>query len=336
MPLNRRKALLGLSLPRWLPLIALAAAACGMGGAQAEGNYPSKPIRIIVPYPAGGGTDTIARLIGTQLTNHWGQPVIVENKPGASGRIAAESFKNARPDGNTLMLVPMLVPVLAPYVFTHLNYDPAKDFAPVSQVARYQFGLAVGTDHPARNVSELAAWMRAQPDRASFGLVGLGGLPHFFGMLFGSELGLRMEPVVYKGMPAMAAELMNGQLPSAIDALSEFSELHRAGRIRILATTGAERSPLLPKVPTFKQEGFVLLQGSAWIGMYAPAHTPAATIDRMSQLIAATVQSQELRQKMIGLGYEPTGTSAEQLAAIMVADAAHWGPIIRASGFRAD
>jgi tripartite-type tricarboxylate transporter receptor subunit TctC len=251
-------------------------------------------------------------------------------------RIAAESFKNARPDGNTLMLVPMLIPVLAPYVFTHLNYDPAKDFAPVSQVARYQFGLAVGTDHPARNVSELAAWMRAQPDRASFGLVGLGGLPHFFGMLFGSDLGLRMEPVVYKGMPAMAAELMNGQLPSAIDALSEFSELHRAGRIRILATTGAERSPLLPKVPTFKQEGFVLLQGSAWIGMYAPAHTPAATIDRMSQLIAATVQSQELRQKMIGLGYEPTGTSAEQLAAIMVADAAHWGPIIRASGFRAD
>jgi tripartite-type tricarboxylate transporter receptor subunit TctC len=294
------------------------------------------PLKILVGYSAGGTSDLAARLIAQRIEAPLGRPVVVENKPGAAGRIAAESFTHARPDGNTLMLVPVLVPVLAPFVFTHLGYDPSKDFVPVSQVASYQFGLAVGADHPARNVAELGAWMQGRPDKASFGVVGLGGLPHFFGILYGRELGLQIQPVVYKGMSTMMGELMNGQLPSAIDALSELSELHRAGKIRILASSGTERSPLLPKVPTFKEEGFLLLQGSGWIGMYAPARTPTATIDRMSNLIATTIQAPELRQKMIAMGYEPTGTSADQLAAVMAADAAHWGPIIKASGFHAD
>jgi len=293
------------------------------------------PVRIMVGFAAGGSSDVAARLIGESLKNSLGVSVVVENKVGAGGRIAAEALKNAAADGSTLLLTPIVVPVLAPLVYKQLAYDPARDFAPVTQVATYQFALAVGPSHPARNVAEFVTWMKANPGQASFGSPAPGSLPHFFGLMIGQATGVDMVHVAYKGGVPLATDLMGGQIPCGIDALSDMIELHRAGKLRIIATSGAERSPLLPMVATFREQGFPSIEGSGWIGVYVPAGTPAATIDRLSSAIVAALKSPELRERLIKLGYEPTGTTPRELAAIMSADTARWAPIIKASGFSA-
>jgi len=305
--------------------------------AAADAQAPIKgPIRIIVGFAAGGSSDVAARLIGENLKNSLGAPVVVENKVGAGGRIAAEALKNGPADGSTLLLVPVVVPVLAPLVYKHLAYDPARDFAPVAQVATYQFALAVGANHPAKNVAEFVAWMKANPKQASFGSPAPGSLPHFFGLMIGQATGIDMIHVAYKGGVPLATDLMGGQIPCGIDALSDMLELHRAGKLRIIATSGARRSPLLPTVATFGEQGFPSIEGSGWIAVYAPARTPAPTIDHLSMAIGSALKSPELRERLLNLGYEPTGTTPGELAAIMSADSARWAPIVKASGFSAD
>jgi tripartite-type tricarboxylate transporter receptor subunit TctC len=294
------------------------------------------PVRIIVGFAAGGSSDIAARMLADKLKDSLGVPVIVENKVGAGGRIAAEALKNAAPDGATLLLVPVVVPVLAPLVYKQLPYDPARDFAPVAQVATYQFAFALGPSHPAKTVPEFVAWLKANPTQANFGSPAPGSLPHFFGLMIGKVTGVEMVHIAYKGGAPLATDLMGGQIPAGVDALSDMIELHRGGKIRIIATSGAQRSPLLPTVATFREQGFAAIEGTGWIGVYAPAKTPAAVIDQVSAAIGVALKVAELRERFFNLGYEPTGTTAEQLAAIMAADTARWGPIIKASGFTAD
>ena len=293
-------------------------------------------MRIIVGFAAGGSSDIAARMLADKLKDSLGVPFIVENRVGGGGRIAAEALKNAAPDGTTFLLTPVVVPVLAPLVYKQLSYDPAKDFAPVAQVATYQFALAVGPDHPARSVPEFVAWLKANPTQANFGSPAPGSLPHFFGLMIGKATGVEMVHIAYKGGAPLATDLMGGQIPAGVDALSDMIELHRGGKIRIIATSGAQRSPLLPTVATFKEQGFAAIEGTGWIGVYAPAKTPAPLIDQVSAAIGSALKGPELRERFVNLGYEPTGTTPEQLAAIMVADTARWGPIIKASGFAAD
>jgi len=294
------------------------------------------PIKIIVGFAAGGSSDVAARLIAENLKNSLGVPVIVENKVGAGGRIAAEALKNATPDGSTLLLAPVVVLVLAPLVYKQLSYDPWRDFDPLTQVATYQFALAVGPNHPAKNMAEFVAWMKANPAQASFGSPAPGSLPHFFGLMIGQAIGVDMVHVAYKGGVPLATDLMGGQVPCGIDALSDLVELDRAGKIRIIATSGARRSPLLPAVATFAEQGFPAIEGSGWIGVYAPAKTPKAIVDQLSSAINAAIKTPQLRERLLKLGYEPTGTTPSELSAIMSADSARWAPIIKASGFSAD
>lgn len=294
------------------------------------------PVRILVGFAAGGSSDIAARLIAEKLKDELALPVIVENKLGAGGRIAAEALKNAPPDGSTLLLTPVVIPVLAPLVYKQLSYDPAKDFAPVAQVATYQFACAVGPQHPARDVAGLIAWLKANPAQANFGSPAPGSLPHFFGLMVGNATGVEMVHVPYKGGAPLATDLMGGQIPVGIDALSDMMELHRAGRIRIIATSGTKRSPLLPDVATFREQGFTSVEGAGWIGVYAPAKTPRAVIDLLSAHMVKIMQMADVRARFLNLGYEPTGTTPEELTAIMAADTARWGPIIKASGFSAD
>jgi tripartite-type tricarboxylate transporter receptor subunit TctC len=294
------------------------------------------PVHIIVGFAAGGSSDVAARLLAEKLKDSLGVPVVVENKVGAGGRIAAEALKSAPADGSTFMLVPVVVPVLAPLVYKQLSYDPVKDFAPVAQVATYQFAFAVGPANPATTVPEFVAWLKANPREANFGSPAPGSLPHFFGLMVGKATGVDMVHIAYKGGAPLSTDLMGGRIPAGVDALSDMIELHRAGRIRIIATSGAQRSPLLPSVPTFKEQGFPAIEGTGWIGIYAPARTPPAIVARVSSAIAAALKAPELRERFINLGYEPTGTTPEQLTAIMAADAERWGPIIRASGFTAE
>jgi len=239
-------------------------------------------------------------------------------------------------DGTTLLLVPVVVPVLTPLVYRQLAYDPAKDFAPVTQIATYQFGYAVGANHPAKNVAELIAWMRVNPTQANFGSPAPGSLPHFFGLAVGRATGVDMVHVAYKGGAPLATDLMGGQIPVGIDSLSDLVQLHRAGKIRIIATSGAARSPLLPEVATFREQGFPSIEGTGWIGIYAPAKTPKAIVEELSARIVKVVRLPDVRDRLLNLGYEPTGTTPEELSTIMAADTARWGPIIKASGFTAE
>ena len=316
-------------------LTALAALTITPSAVHAQGALKG-PVRIIVGFAAGGSSDIAARLLAEKLKDSLGVPVIVENKVGAGGRIAAEALKNAPADGSTFMLVPVVVPVLAPLVYKQLPYEPARDFAPVAQVGTYQFAFAVGPANPAKSVPEFVAWLKANPSQANFGSPAPGSLPHFFGLMVGKATGVEMVHIAYKGGAPLATDLIGGQIPAGVDALSDMIELHRAGKIRIIATSGAQRSPLLPNVPTFKEQGFAAIEGIGWIGIYAPARTAAPIVAQMSSAIAAALGSPELRERFINLGYEPTGTTPEQLTAIMAADSVRWGPIIKASGFTAE
>ena len=233
-------------------------------------------------------------------------------------------------------MAPIAMTVFAPMVFKRLNYDPAKDFAPVAQVVKFQYAFAVGPSHQARTVPEFIAWAQANSGQASFGTPGAGSVPHFFGMMVGRETGVEMVHVAYKGAPSLTTELMGGQVPCGISALSDLIELHRAGKVRIIATTGSERSPALPTVPTFKEQGFPRVEGVGWTGVYAPAGTAKPVIDRLAMAIAKALRAPAVRDKFINLGLEPTGTTPEELAAIMAADTTRWAPIIKASGFTAD
>ena len=204
------------------------------------------------------------------------QPVLVENRPGAGGRIVAESMKNAPADGSVLMLTPVVVPVLAPMVFSKLPYDPAVDFAPVAHVANFQFALGVNGTHPAKSMKELVAWYKANPAKANFGSPAPGSLPHFFGLMIGKGAGIDLIHVPYNGGAPMMNGLMGDQVSSGIDTTVEMIELHRAGKIRILGTSGATRSPLLPDVPTLVESGLAGVEGTGWFAVYAPAKTPEA------------------------------------------------------------
>ena len=293
------------------------------------------PVRIIVGFAPGGSSDLAARIIADKLKDALGTAVIVDNKAGAGGRIAAEALKNAAPDGSTLLLTPVVVPVLAPLLYTNLPYDPQRDFAPVMHVADYQLALSAGSNPPARSLAELAAWLKANPGKASFGSPAPGSLPHFFGIMVGRSIGVDMQHIAYKGGAPLHTDLIGGQIPAGIDALSDCIEQHRAGRLRIVATSGAERSPLLPDVPTFKELGYPI-EGNGWTAIYAPGATPKPTIDRLARALADVLAQGDVRQKLGNLGFEVTAKGPDALAAIMKADSAKWAPIIKASGFKAE
>lgn len=295
-----------------------------------------KPVRLIVGFAPGASTDIAARLLADRMKDELKQPVSVDNKPGAGGRIAAEMLKNASPDGATIMITPIVVPVLAPLVFSKLAYDPLVDFAPVAHVANFQFALSVNAAHPARNVSELLAWFKANPAQANYGTPAPGSLPHFFGVMLARGAGVDLVHVPYNGGGPLMTALIGNQVSSAIDTLVDQIELHRSGKIRLLATSAAQRSPLLPEVPTFVEAGLKGVEGTSWFAVYAPAKTPPATVTQINAAINKALASPELRQRFAGLGLEPTGGSPADLAAAMKRDTERWAPVVKASGFRGD
>jgi len=295
-----------------------------------------KPVRLLVGFAPGGSADIAARLLADRIKDDLRQPVVVENRPGAGGRLVAEAVKNAPADGSVLMLTPIVVTVLAPMVFSKLPYDPIADFAPVAQVANFQFALSVNANHPAKTMNDLVAWYKANPAKANFGSPAPGSLPHFFGVMIGKSTGLDLIHVPYNGGGPMMNALMGEQITAAIDTLVEQVELHRTGRARILATSATTRSPLLPEVPTFAEAGLAGVEGTAWFGVYAPAKTPEATVRQLNAAINKALANAELRERLNKIGLEPAGGTPTDLAARMAQDTARWAPIVKASGFRGD
>ena len=295
-----------------------------------------KPIKLIVGFPPGGSIDTVARTIAEKMRVDLNQPVVIENKTGAGGRLAAELLKNAPADGTTLMITPVVVPVLAPLVFSKLPYNPVTDFTPVGHVVNFNFGLAVKGDSPIKSVSEFVAWLKANPQKASFGSPAAGSLPHFFGLLLAREAKVDMVHISYNGGAPLQTAVLGDQVPAGIDVVFEFLQNHRAGKARIIATSGRARAKVLPDVPTFAEQGFPNIVGQGWFGLYAPPKTASAEVERVNKALNKALASPDVIEKFLSLGLETGGGSAADLVRIMEADTNRWGPIVKASGFKAD
>jgi tripartite-type tricarboxylate transporter receptor subunit TctC len=297
-----------------------------------QAQIGGEPIRIVFPFAAGGSGDALARLIAEHLRGALDLPVIVENRAGAQGRIGVQAVKAAAPDGKTLLLTPVAPMSIYSHVYKSLAYDPIVDFQPISQVATFDFAIAVGPQVPAKSLRELVDWLKANPSQGSYGTPAAGTLPHFFAVQFARAAGLDLRHVGYRGSAAALTDLVGGQIPIVVTTTSDLLEQHKSGRIRVLATSDVGRSPFLPELPTFKEAGYDI-QGTGWYGVFAPAKTPADIVERLNKAIVAAVQAPAVRERLLAFGLQPTGTSAAELARIQQADSALWEPAVKASGF---
>jgi len=293
-----------------------------------------RPVKLLVGFPPGGTADLIARVVADKMKDSLGQPVIVENRPGAIGRIAADAVKAAAPDGTTIMVMPIGPMTVVPHVYADITYDPIKDFTPIALGATFQFAIAAGPQSGAKNWGEFVAWAKANPGKVSYATSGAGSLPHFFGVLLGRGIGVEMLHVPYKGSAAYINDLIGGQIPAAIDAIADLSELHRAGKITILASSGAKRSTALPDVPTFAELGVKNVEAMGWFGFFAPAKTPKPIVEALNRAINKALQSPDVAEKLSKVGMDPATGTPEEFGAIVASDYAKWGPVVKASGFK--
>ncbi len=293
------------------------------------------PVKILVGFPPGGSADATARLIADKMSASMGSAVIVENRPGAGGRIAAQAVKDAAPDGNLLMLVPMAVMVVQPVVFKSIKYDTTKDFMPIGNAATFPLALATGPATPAKNMAELIAWIKANPNLANYGSPATGSLPHFLGEMLGQTAGVKMQHVPFLGGAPLMTALLGGQLPIAFDTPLEFAENHRAGKLRIHAVSSVQRMSQFPDVPTLRESG-INIEATAWFGVFGPAALSATRVEQLSAHLQAALKQPDVVAKLSHLGLLASPESSAQMAQRMAADKARWEPVIKATGFQAD
>jgi tripartite-type tricarboxylate transporter receptor subunit TctC len=293
------------------------------------------PLRIVLGFPPGASSDTVTRLIADKMRVSLARSVVVENKPGAGGIVANMAVKAAAPDGNTLLMTPLATMVAYPHSYSRLEYDPFKDYVPVAHVAAFQLAFGVAADVPAKSLADYVALAKKGGAYANFASAAVGSLPHFFGLLFAKTAGVELVHVPYKGTASVLQALVSGEIPAAVLPISDLGTLARSGKARVLASSGAKRSPQYPEVPTFMESGYEI-EGSAWYALFAPTGTPAEIVNTLSKAAIAAAQAPDLRQRLDPLGLEATGLGPAELADIMKADDARWGPVIRASGFKAD
>ncbi|HVG52449.1 MAG TPA: tripartite tricarboxylate transporter substrate-binding protein [Xanthobacteraceae bacterium] len=312
-----------------------AAAASALAAPAIVKAQGGNTIRIIFPYAAGGSGDVPVRLVADKLTTLLNQPVVVENRTGGAGRIGVSAVVNSAPDGLTFLYTPFAAVTIFPQVYKSLDYDPFTQLRPVSQLCTFDFAIAVSNSVPAKTPKELATWLKANPAKAQFGSPGAGALPHFFGLMFGKAAGVEMTHIGYKGGAPAMADLLGDQIPMVSSTASEFLDLHKAGKLRVIATSDVERSLGYTDVPTFKESGFDIV-GTSWYAMFAPAKTPDGLVERMNKAVVAAIRMPDVRERLITVGLSPTGTTAAELGQIQRAHAKLWEPVIKASGFTAD
>jgi tripartite-type tricarboxylate transporter receptor subunit TctC len=292
------------------------------------------PLKILVGFPPGGSADTLARLVADALRNDF-SPVTVENRPGAGGRIALMQTKAAKPDGQTVIVLPSGPMVLFPHVYKKLDYDAVKDFTPISLIANFQFGVVAGPGSQAKTIQEMVAHARTKPGEGSYGTPGLGTLPHFMGVLMEQSAGVQLNHVPFQGGGPANTALLGGHIPYKFDVVSETAELHRAGKVRILAVTGPRRDTQVPEVPTLKESG-IPMEATAWFAMYGPAGLAPNTLARLEKAMTAMLRKPDMRDRLAKLGYEPVGSTSADLATAQRADLARWEKPIKATGVSLD
>ncbi len=291
-----------------------------------------QPIRVIVGFAPGGSVDALARLVADGLQTGLGRTAIVENRTGAAGRLAIEQVKAAPPDGSLLLLAPQGPMTLFPHVFRGLRYDPGKDFVPVTRVASGDFALTIGPLVPAKDMKGFRAWLRTAGDKASYGSPGAGTIPHFIGVSAARQIGVPMTHVPYRGSALSMNDLAGGTIAAAISPVAEALELHKAGRVTIIATTGSVRSPFIPDVPTLKELG-IAVEVPSWFAVYAPAATPPELLDKLRQAIHAALAAPTAKQRLAQIGLVPAPSSSAELLVIQRRERDMWGPVVQASGF---
>ena len=314
----------------------VAALALIASGANAQSNYPNKPIRLVVIFPAGGTADILARTIGQKLTERWGQQVVVDNRPGAGGNLATEIVAKAAPDGYTILLGGLTTHGINPSLYRKLPYDPVKDFAPVTLAAATPLVLVVNPSLPVQSMQELVLLAKSRPREFNFASFGNGTSGHLCGVLFNSMAGIEMTHVAYKGSPAAVADLVAGRVQVMFDAIPVALPQIKAGRLKALAVTDSRRSNALPEVPTVEEAGLPGFQVVGWLGFFAPAAVPKEIVHKLSAEIVTILNMPDVRERLTNLGMEPKGNTPGEFAAFVDSELKKWAPVVKASGAQID
>jgi tripartite-type tricarboxylate transporter receptor subunit TctC len=321
----------------------LAAAAAGIAlplsfsrAAIAQSN--EKVARMIVPFPVGGGTDAAARMVVEKIRTRYAGGAIVDNRPGASGRLAVDYVKASDPDGLTMLFAPDFVMTVYPHSFRKLSYNPLQDFVPVALCGTTAYAICAGPGLPASvtNVPQFIAWCKANPKLAAFASTSSGSATHFTGVMLSRSAGVDILHVAYKGGAPALQDLLGGQIPVSINPIGEVLPQLGGGRLRVLATTGAQRSQFLPNAPTLAESGFKEMVVEAWLGVLMPAKTPSDVVAKASAAINGALQSQDVKEGYAKFAMETVQSTPAAFGATIKSDLERWGPIVKASGFTAE
>jgi tripartite-type tricarboxylate transporter receptor subunit TctC len=319
--------------PRYVACVLITCAAALATSVPARAQlYPAKPIRMIVPFPAGGATDIVARLVAQKLTDGMGQQVIIDNRGGAGGTIGSDVAAKAPADGYNILVGTSSTHAIAPGLYAKLPYDPVRDFTPVTLLATATILLAVHPSVPARSIKELIALGKREPNALSYASSGNGGISHLIGEHFKSVAGIQMLHVPYKGDTPALVDLASGQVSLMFGTAVSFLPYVKTGRLNALAVTNPKRSPVVPDVPTVAESGLPAFEALQWFGVYAPAGTPREIVTRLNTEMSKILRMPEIRERFAGLGADVAGGSAEDFAAFQRAEVAKWTKIVKASG----
>lgn len=305
--------------------------------AQHAASAPAVPLRLVVGFPPGGALDMLARAVAEQLRAGGEEQVLIENKPGASTRISIDYVRTAAPNGRTVLLSSNAPLVIFPMTYRSLTYDLDRDFIPVAHLVEVPTVISAAADRPYRSLRDYIAWVREDPKRASVGLTSLGGLLHFSVLGMARELNIPLMPVPYKGGAPLVTDLVGGHVPLSTDALASQMELHRSGKVRILAVSGTKRLAALPDVPTAREAGVHAFDhANAAYGAYVPAGTPPDVVQKLESALIAAVRSPQVKEAMNRGGLEVTGLPGKELGRKLDEERRFWRPIVQASGFRSE
>jgi tripartite-type tricarboxylate transporter receptor subunit TctC len=313
-------------------LLAFSTAALAQGAA----SYPSKPIRIVVPFAPGGTSDVLARAIGQKLSETWKQPVVVDNKPGAGGNIGAEMVAKAEPDGYTLLLLDVGTLTISPSIYAKLGYDPAKDLAPITMVAVSPHALVVHPSVPANSVKELIAWAKANPGKINFASAGNGTAVHLAGEQFKLMTGIEMVHVPYKGGAQALTGLVGGEVNMTLNGLLATLPHIKSGKLRALAIAAKTRSPALPDLPTIDESGVPGFQSGSWQGLLTASAVPKDVIAKLNAAVIQVLKSPEIKERMAAQGADVVGDSPEQFGAFMRDERVRWAKIVKDAAIKVE
>ena len=298
--------------------------------------WPSKPIKWVVPFAPGGTTDILARVVGEKLAIALGQPVIIENKPGAGGGLGADFTAKSAPDGYTIMGGTISTHAINASLYAKLPYDPIRDFVAITLIARVPNMLVINPSVPAGNVKELIVLLKANPGKYSFASSGNGTSQHLSGELFKTMAGVDMQHIPYKGSPPALQDVMGGQVTMTFDNITTAWPLAKGGKLRALAVTTAARSPIAPDVPTLAESGLPGFEVGSWQGVFAPAGTPPEIVKRLNTEIVKILKLPDVSERLVGLGAEPVGNTAEEFTALVKAEVVKWADVVKKSGAKVD